>query len=790
MRLRVLYALFVPACAVQMLSMAGAADRPAADPDRSALFAPKPAADLSAGPALFTANRGQWPDSVLYRAAGMGATLWFTRTGVYFQLSVPTAEESPNIRSLDPALRDAPSADAAVTAAPKAARAALIKMEFVAANPHVPIAAEGEFAFRSNYFLGNDPAQWRADVPNYARIVYRDLYPGVDVEFSGAAGQPGCRIATAVTDGPGVQVRFSATGAVAVDAEGVIGLDTESGRLKCALPSGLCLTPLDDGTYSVQADDPRPLGSTTASPAGLNYSTFIGGSLDDRARAIAIDASGNAYVAGYTSSANFPTKTPYQSDQGSADAFVLKLGAPGNSLVYATYLGGTGGDAAAGIAINAAGNAYVAGSTSSTNFPTVGPYQTHQGADDAFVVKLALAGNSLIYGTYIGGSGLDNAAGLALNDSGNAFVVGTTGSTNFPTVNAYQADQAGNDVFVVKVSVAGNSLTYATYVGGSAADLGAAIALNGAGNAFVTGTTSSTNFPTAGPYQTDKVADDAFVIKLSAAGNALVYGTYLGGSGADAATGIAVDGAGNAFVTGSTTSVDFPTKNAYQLYQGDFGFYDAFVVKLNATGNGLVYGTYLAGTMDDRSYAISIDDAGNAYVAGATWSSDFPMVDADGVDMDTTDAFAAKLSPTGTVLLYSTYLGGTYPDQALATAANDSASFYVAGYTQSPDFPSQNSYQAYLAGQDAFVAKLFTGSCPITMTGDVNSSGTVSSADIISLVNFVFKGGAHPQPCDAAGDVNCSGSVSSADIIFLVNHVFKGAAAPCDACGSSLAGGC
>ena len=336
---------------------------------------------------------------------------------------------------------------------------------------------------------------------------------------------------------------------------------------------------------------------TKLSPAGnaLVYSTYLGGYGHDSGTGIAVDGAGSAYVTGPTDSANFPTRSAYQATfQGAPfDAFVTKLTSAGNALVYSTYLGGSGADWGAGIAVDGAGSAYVTGYTESTNFPTQSAYQaTFQGAPfDAFVTTLTPAGNALVYSTYLGGSDREWGAGIAVDGAGSAYVTGFTLSTDFPTQSAYQATNQGiQDAFVTKLTPAGNALVYSTYLGGSGGDFGGGIAVDGAGSAYVTGETASTNFPTQYPYQATYQggAADAFVTELTPAGNALVYSTYLGGSSGDFGVGIAVDGAGWAYVTGWTTSTNFPTQSPYQAaYQG--GLSDAFVTKLQLPATLAIY---------------------------------------------------------------------------------------------------------------------------------------------------------------------------------------------------------
>ncbi|HEX6098596.1 MAG TPA: SBBP repeat-containing protein [Thermoanaerobaculia bacterium] len=375
------------------------------------------------------------------------------------------------------------------------------------------------------------------------------------------------------------------------------------------------------------------------------YSTYLGGSGTDIGRGIAVDADGNAYVTGQTFSIDFPTANAVQAAfGGTSDAFLVKLNAAGSALVYATYLGGTLDDDGQSVALDAARNAYVAGTTHSANYPTANAIQAvNAGPPDAFLTKVNAAGSALVYSTYIGGSGGDFGYGVAVDGGGAAYVAGVTQSANFPVANAIQAALAGTeDAFVLKVNAAGTAFVYSTYLGGSAADGARAVALDGTGSAYVAGYTSSTNFPTANAVQgANAGAQDAFVTKINPAGSALVYSTYLGGSASEVANGIAVDSAGRAHVTGGTNSTNFPTAAPVQAYGGTE---DVFVTKFNAAGTALVYSTYLGGSLTERGHAVAVGSAGDAYLAGQTSSTDFPTANPlQASQAGAGDAFVAKL---------------------------------------------------------------------------------------------------------------------------------------------------
>ncbi|MBC8446456.1 MAG: SBBP repeat-containing protein, partial [Chloroflexi bacterium] len=466
----------------------------------------------------------------------------------------------------------------------------------------------------------------------------------------------------------------------------------------------------------------------------LEYSSYLGGSDRDQGHGIAVDGAGNAYVTGETHSDNFPTTAgSFQPTAGgSIDAFVTKFSADGSTLVYSTYLGGSGIDVAYAIAVDAAGNAYVTG-LASTGFPTTpGSFQTeHAGGTDAFVAKLNAAGSTLVYSTFLGGGGYDQTWGIAVGGDGSAYVTGSTlkPGDDFPvTPGAFQPSRGGPDpaAFVTKFNPTGSALEYSTHLGGSETDSGYDIAVDTDGNAYVTGPTGSDDFPvTAGVFQTGLAGPaDVFVTKLNAGGSALVYSTYLGGSttgGVETGFGIAVDAAGSAYVTGETQSDDFPTTaGSFQPTRG--GFRDAFVTKLNADGSALDYSSFLGGSNVEHGAAIAVDAEGNAYATGWTASTDFPTVNPLlGSGYENGEVYVAKVNAAGSALVYSTYLGGSDLDRVGGDAgdpegnniaADAEGCAFVTGRTRSTDFPTTaGAFQASFGGgfNDAFVAKICPG---------------------------------------------------------------------------------
>ena len=363
-------------------------------------------------------------------------------------------------------------------------------------------------------------------------------------------------------------------------------------------------------------------------------------------------------------------------------------------LVYSTYLGGGGRDMGFGIAVDSSGCAYVTGGTGSIDFPTSqSPYQSDQGDYDAVVTKLSPSGSSLVYSTYLGGGDQDYGYSIAVDSSGNAYVTGWTMSSDFPTQNAYQSDQGNTDAFVAKLTPSGSSLVYSTYLGGGDVDRGYGIAVDNSGCAYVTGYTFSSDFPTQNAYQLDQESTDAFVTKLTPSGSSLVYSTYLGGGGVDSDY-----GQGIAVDSSGNAYVTGCTTSSdfptQNAYQSHQADRDVFVTKLSPSGSSLVYSTYLGGGDDDCGRSIAADSSGNAYVIGYTDSSNFPTQNAYQASIGGRDVFVTKLSASGSSLVYSTYLGGGDYDVGYGIAVDSSGNAFVTGYTYSLDFPTQNAYQS------------------------------------------------------------------------------------------------
>jgi hypothetical protein len=689
---------------------------------------PSLAAEARAGeaygklPLTFEVNRGQTDSKVGFLSRGKGYDLSLSNA----EAVIAQRKEGSNESS-----RDTQTGPAAV-----------LRMKVVGAARAAHLEGLDELAGKANYLVGNDPHKWLTNISTYGRVTEKNVYPGIDLLYYGNRQQ---QLEYDFRLAPGADltaIRLGVYGAdkVAIDA-GDLSIQMAGANLRQRAPlayqevNGLrqeiaCRYVLRQipGAYSVgfevgEYDVSRPL---IIDPI-LDYSTYLGGSLGDSGRSIALDAEGNAYVSGQTSSPNFPSPggvSPVV--HGINDAFVAKLNPEGTALVYSTVFGGSGTESARAVAVDGRGNAYLTGFTSSADFPTVNPIQPNYGggAHDAFVAKLNATGSAFVYSTYLGGAGDEAGYNIAVR-RGRAFVTGVTNSTNFPTANPLQPNNAGGyDAFITSLNRAGTSLVYSTYLGGSGDDVQivsgdstgnasqAGIAVDEDGNAYVSGSTNSVDFPTKNPIQPANAGSyDAFVAKLNARGSKLIYSTYLGGNFIDNGNRLAIDREGNAYIEGSTNSTNFPSANAIQPTYGG-GISDIFITKLDAAGRAIVYSTYLGGSGGDYGFGLAVDRNGSAYVGGYTTSTNFPTVNpiqaahSPGLNFD---VVVARLNPSGSALFYSTYLGGSGDEFALGLAANNHGGAYVAGSTSSPDYPTTAKalQPAYGGGtSDVFVSKL------------------------------------------------------------------------------------
>lgn len=749
-------------------------------------------------PISFEENRGQTDPQVRYMAHGQGYGFYFTSREAVLALSQSQcAPHSPGKSGVISAGPD-PCSDHQAT----------VRLRMVGANPSPVLSGVDLLSGKSNYFIGKDPRQWHTGIPNYAEVEYRDIYPGVDLVYYGNRRQLEFDLVVAPGADPG-QLRFKVEGAreLALNSDGDLVIHLVGGDISLHKP-----VVYQESSNGRQAVDGRfvPKGhSEFAFEVGpydrtrklvvdptLVYSTFVGGSVYDGGTAIAVDSAGNAYIGGFTESANFPTASPFQS---SGDSFITKMNPGGTALVYSTYFGGTQPATAAppfpcntpqclaGLAVDSAGNAYVTGVTG-PGFPTTGQIAgacdtNCQANGGTFVAKIDASGSALDYASLIGGAA---GSAIAIDSAGNAYVTGAVWEpADFPAVDAYQptfggGGSVGLDAFLLKVNPSGSALVYSTFLGGSGDDQGSGIAVDSSGDVYVAGNTDSPNFPQLNPIAGACVGtcgtgqnQDLFLTEFNAAGSALIYSTLIGGSGNDTTVGtianlesgtswggsLVLDSTGNAYLTGDTeisiltmASNDFPvTPGALQTTSNCSSTVssctDGFVTKVNAAGSALVYSTFIGsdpnGANGSFPAGIAVDSAGDAAIVGA-----FPGL-AFVNSLTTPPAqqipSIAVLNPSGSALLFSTFF------QALTTAAtfDSSGNLYVTG-TACTLFPvTTGAYQtactsASSSQGNAFISKISLGGSeaaptvtlsPTSLTFPSQAVGTTSTTKEITVSN-------------------------------------------------------
>ncbi len=699
-------------------------------------------------PLHFETNAGQADPRVKFLSRGNGYMLFLTSTEIVVRIQKPKVRQpetrSDKIKKHGVSARTSDSEETPT----------VIRMKLQGANADTKIVGIDELRGRSNYFSGNDPVKWRTRVPHYAKVTYKEVYPGVDLVFYGNQRQLEFDFVVAPGANPEA-INFLLEGAdkTEFDNSGRLVLSTGHGPIQLGKP----LMYQETNGVKQEIEGRYVLNSKPQSKDENSKSFSFDVAAYDRTKPLIIDP----------------------------------------ILYYATYLGGTGFDSAYSIAVDSIGNAYVTGVTNSPDFPAANGAQVRTSSyDDVFVMKLNPAGTEIIYSTYLGGDAYDEGYGIAVDSLGNALVTGSTSSSDFPTTSGAFSETTGtpSTAFVTKLSSDGSTLIYSTYLGGTNSDGGSggsAIAVDVSGYAYITGTTTSIDFPTTEdafdrtcgydgkcdrvhlpgtcwsfPYDPNACTvptSDAFVVKLNPQGSALVYSTFLGGESGDGGAAIAIDSQGNAYVTGSTDSYGFPTENAFQTtksprYTGDPCRWfdtcpDAFIAKLNPQGSALIYSTYLGGHGDDYGTSIAVDSSGNAYVTGTTRAADFPTTPESfqptSCCVNISTAFVTKWSPTGG-LIYSTFLGTVSRGTGIAVDSLGNA--YMTGSTGSIGLPIVNPVSPGGGRQDSFVTKInadgtavlfssylggnlddFANGIAVNSAGDIYVAGTTKSTDFATL---------------------------------------------------------
>ena len=714
-----------------------------------------PAPVGSSVPLTFEPNVGQAPPFVEFLARGPSHGVLLRRGSaalVFHHAETSRADRGKAGISLDPRWRRT-----------------VVVLRLLDASPAAGVPTEPS-ATRSNYFRGKDPAAWRSRVPHFGRVTYPDVLPGIDVAYhaNGAELEQDFILAPGAS-ASSIRIVVDGVRGLTSDASGDLLASTDGGGVRFRKPvawqeSGGGRVFVDVAFAPVGADrvmafrvGPHDATLPLVIDPVVAYATYVGGTEYDEALDLAVDAAGSAWICGTTISTDFPTIDPFQPGQAggggnlvSGDAFVTKLSPAGDSVEFSSYLGGAsgggfgGGEAAFSLALDGAGNAYLAGATTSLSFPTTpGAFQPAHGGEAgctggcsaAFVTKLDPAGATLLYSTYLGGRAgsysdgprfdyfaYDRAWSIAVDATGRAIVAGITKSAAFPvTAGAPQGAHAGgSDAFVTVLDPAGASLDFSTFLGGPLDDDAHAVAAV-PGNRIVVAGHAGPGMPTtSGSFMPAHAgAEDGFVIELDRATGAVAWGTYLGGRGPDQIQALAVGATGEVTVTGEASSQDFPISSALQPVK--VASWDAFAARLTADGASLAWSTWLGGRGEDHGRDVGLDASGRAVIVGETYSIDFPLQDSlplstacdpdDGCDRN---AFVSIVQPDGASLCWSELFGGPGIDMAAAVAVTP-AGIHVAGMAQEGLATTPGAFQETLDAADwssPFVMFLTGFSCP------------------------------------------------------------------------------
>lgn len=706
-----------------------------------------------AGSLIFVENAGQWPAAARYQVWGSpaeGTTTWLAEDAIWLtHLDALPATPHSSASGLPSPLTfedrgEGPGDRSEV-------RVVNLKLTFLGANPNGRIESFEPLPATVSYFLGDDPSQWHAAVPVYGGVRYVDLYPGIDLVL-GQRDTYWRLKARAGADTRAVRLRVEGADGLALD-QTTLQLMTAMGQMLIPLPVASFAYLVEGastaGTTDVVTVSP-PAGSSSApaespedDPSDIVYSTFFGGTAEERGYGIATDDLGRTYVTGNTYSTEFPNSPGVfdPSYNGGSDAYALSLG-PGGSLVYATFLGGSSSDEGRDIAVDSDGQAYVTGWTSSTNFPTTpGAYDTtFNGVADGFVTRLNPTGSALGYSTFIGQSGDDRGHGIAVDGAGRAYYVG----------DLYHGNNY--DGAIVRFNADGSQYEYFWLFGGSGEDRAHGVAVDATGQGYLVGYSySNTLLEDPGVDSGTALTARAYVGRINAEGTAGESSSWLGSSGTSTyGYAVAVDAAGRVYVTGETSAGNFPTTpGAYDTtYNG--GPFDAFVTRLGSNLQTFEYSTFLGGSDYDYGFDIDTDGTGRAYVVGSTYSTDFPTW-ANAFDPSYNgggDAYLARFNATGSALEYVTFLGGNNEDSGFAAAVGGGSRVFLTGRTQSSDFPTSpgafdGSYNGFT---DGYVTALDISSdaAPLAVwlieaeDGGRTGSMQVSTNDGASKCEFVF----------------------------------------------------
>ncbi len=727
---------------------------------------------------FFIENKGQWPSEVLYLAQLGGLNTWITKNGMLYEFykteEITSSIGSENYNKEETDLLDNSDDLHTEKFQQKDYKRWGHRLAYTLLGNNTEVKTHGKQkqSGYNNYLIGNDASKHASYVGLFKEAVLNNVYDGIDMRYYFDEGS--LRYDYIVHPGADPsQIKFNLEGSDKnyLNEKGELVFTTCFGEVKNT--ELYCYQQQDKIQVSAKFIERANSFSFALGTYNKNetliidpliYSTFLGGISGDELKSSALDSLNNVYLTGSTKSLDFDTTLgAFQTTAlGDDDVFVSKLNSTGSNLIFSTYIGGSTKDISNSIAIDNLGNSYITGNTNSSNYITTsGAFQTtNAGVYDAFITKLNATGTAIIFSSYFGGSGTEYGYSIAIDTTGSSFITGFTTSTDlYITPGAIQLINEGlADIFISQINSTGTSIINSTYLGGNDNDIAYSISIENNGMVYITGETKSTDFDiTPGAFQAllgGSGYRDAFVTKVLL-GSSLIFSTYLGGNFSETGFSLTVDTSQNIYVTGSTNSPDFPlTSNAIQFIQD--GFADVFVTKLNPSGTGLIYSTLLGGGGFDNGNSIKLDDSLSAYIVGTTSSNNFDIT--PGAYQTTfgggfQDAFIFKLSSSGSVLNYSSYLGGSNNDFGITILVESSDIVHFSGSTNSIDFPTTlGSYQTNNTSTnfEIFNSKMCLSGLKLTSSSNTTNQLICINAPLItvnysvvglaSITNVVFTG--------------------------------------------------
>ncbi len=672
-------------------------------------------------PLTFTENKGQFGNITKFKCETLGAVFYFAQGEVAYLLIRETDEliEYPEdmihddideLRNLRPRYKK---------------EAILVKAKFLDSNPESEIIGENKQPHYYNYFLGNDHSKWAKRVANYSSVIYKNIYPGIDLKYYGNGKSlkydfivhPGA-------DPSVIKIHYEGNESLSVNEKSELIISTVYGDIKEGVPAIIQTNSkdvsgsyylIDESTFGFRLKGNYDTNRELVIDPELVYSSYYGGSNSDEVWDMTIDNNNDIYLVGFTSSGNFPEVNAYDNtyNGGAYDAFVVKLSSVDNFPIFCTYIGGSEQDNGFGIAFDPSRNIYICGNTQSANFPLAVPYDSTLSDQDCFITKLSSDGDSLIFSTFLGGSWQDHASSIFADSLGCSYITGTTLSDDFPMRNPYQDSHGGTyEVFLTKFSPSGGSLIYSTYLGGSDQEYSTDIVVNSILQPYICGNTKSADFPTVNAiYDNFSGEKDIFIAKFTESGDDVIFSTYWGGSDDEYDPSAVLDSVSNLWMTGVTESPDIPIRNAYDSTHNVWR--DAFIIKLPTDGDSLLYSSYFGGNDWDKGTDIAIDKSGNIYLTGESESSDFPLVNPiDSTFTYYNKAYLSVFTPECDLLIFSTFYGGSYAQYGKCLEIDNEGYSIMSGQTLSDDIPIVNAYDSsYNGSTDLYIGKFSPIEC-------------------------------------------------------------------------------